>query len=233
MRFRAVSPRFSESRRAQRASAQGETSHASGVLQSDKQLMEAAQRGDRIAFAAIIQRHQGAIYGYLRSRLLEPADAEDLCQEVFLRCYVSPARFDHSAMIRPWLIGIARNLLREHVRRIRRRREVGWTELCLELEEMVGLQDERYDEMIRHLPHCLESLGQSARQAIDFRYQAKLRLAEIGERLHRSEGAVKLLMFRARQALKHCLDAQTAQAVSRNEGVVQHSPMSGDRSGAV
>src|SRR6188768_2127463 len=105
----------------------------------DKRLMEAAQRGDRGAFAAIIERHQGAIYGYLRSRLVEPADAEDLSQEVFLRCYISPARFDHSAMVRPWLFGIARNLLREHVRRVKRRREVTWTELCLELEEMVDL----------------------------------------------------------------------------------------------
>jgi RNA polymerase sigma-70 factor (ECF subfamily) len=174
--------------------------------------MEAAQRGDRAAFATIIQRHQTAIYGYLRSRLLEPADAEDLTQEVFLRCYVSPARFDHAAMVRHWLIGIARNLLREHVRRLKRRREVAWTELCLELEEMVGLQDERYDEIVRHLPHCLASLGPSARQALDFRYQAKLRLADIGEKLHRSEGAVKLLMFRARQALKHCLDTQVAHA---------------------
>ena len=179
---------------------------------ADKSLMEAAQRGDRVAFAAIIERHQGAVFGYLRSRLLEPADAEDLSQEVFLRCYISPARFDHSAMIRPWLIGIARNLLREHARRRKRRREVAWTELCLELEELVGLHDERYDQIIRLLPDCLASLGQSARQALDFRYQAKLRLVEIGQRLHRSEGAVKLLMFRARQALKHCLDTKLQEA---------------------
>jgi RNA polymerase sigma-70 factor, ECF subfamily len=212
MRFRAVAQSAAEPHRLRSESATQQQSPAAAG--PDKQLMEAAQQGDRLAFAAIIQRHQSAIYGYLRSRLLEPADAEDLSQEVFLRCYVSPARFDHSAMIRPWLIGIARNLLREHVRRVKRRREVAWTELCLELEEMVGLQDERYDQIIRHLPHCLASLGPSARHALDFRYQAKLRLAEIGEKLHRSEGAVKLLMFRARQALKHCLDTQAAHAIS-------------------
>ena len=174
----------------------------------DRLLVEAAQRGDRSAFEQIVARHQGAIYGYLRSRLLEPADAEDLCQEVFLRSYVGQSRFDSSVLIRPWLIGIARNLLREHVRKIRRRKEVAWTELCLQLEDMVGAEDERYDDFIFHLPACLGSLGQSARQALEFRYQAKLRLAEIGERLHRSEGAVKLLMFRSRQALKHCLDGK-------------------------
>jgi RNA polymerase sigma-70 factor (ECF subfamily) len=106
------------------------------------------------------------------------------------------------------LIGIARNLLREHVRRVKRRKEVGWTELCLQLEDLIDEQDDRYDAVMARLPECLQSLGQSARQALDLRYQARLRLAEIGEQLRRSEGAVKLLMFRARQALKNCLDSK-------------------------
>ena len=185
---------------------------------NDKQLMELAQRGDRAAFAAVIQRHHRAVHSYLCSRLLDTADADDLSQEVFLRCYISPARFDHAAMVRPWLIGIARNLLREHVRRVKRRREVAWTELCLELEELVGLHDERYEATIRLLPDCLASLGPSARQALDFKYHAKLRLSEIGERLHRSEGAVKLLMFRARQALKHCIDTKLGSNTEAGNG---------------
>jgi RNA polymerase sigma-70 factor (ECF subfamily) len=49
-------------------------------------------------------------------------------------------------------------------------------------------------------------LGQSARQALEMYYASRLRLAEIGQQLKRSEGAVKLLMFRARQALRRCLD---------------------------
>ncbi len=36
--------------------------------------------------------------------------------------------------------------------------------------------------------------------------ERNMRFAQIGKVLHRSEGAVKLLMFRARQALRHCLD---------------------------
>ena len=163
----------------------------------EQKLIAAAHRGDRAAFQTIVERHQGAIYGYLRSRLLEPADAEDLTQEVFLRSYVGHARFEGTVMIRPWLLGIARNLLREHARKIKRRKEVAWTELCLRLEEdLIEFETHTYEDVMAHLPTCLGALGQSARQALDLRYQAKLRLAEIGEKLHRSEGAVKLLMFR-------------------------------------
>ena len=174
----------------------------------DQTLIERAQRGDRVAFGQIVVRHQGAVYGYLRARLLQPTDAEDLTQEVFLRCYLARARFDTAALIRPWLLGIARNLLREHVRAVKRRKETGWTELCLQLEEMIPNHDDRAEEILAHLPFCLQSLGQSARQALDLYYASRLRLAEIGEQLKRSEGAVKLLMFRARQAVRRCLDSK-------------------------
>lgn len=170
----------------------------------DRQLIERVQQGEREAFTEIVQRHQGAVFGYLRARLIDGADAEDLTQEVFLRCYCARARFDSSQQIRPWLLGIARNLLREHLRSSKRRKETGWTNLCLEIEDPVEPEGQ-YEEVIGFLPKCLDALGRSAREAIHLRYKARMRMAQIGEKLHRSEGAVKLLMFRARQTLRTCL----------------------------
>lgn len=174
----------------------------------DHVLVFAAQAGDRGAFSALIERHQGPVYGYLRARLLEPADAEDLCQEVFLRCYTANARFDAPEMVRPWLIGIARNLLREQIRRVKRRRERAWTEMCLELEAWYPPDYARTDQAIYLLPDCLDSLGPTAREALDMHYRSGLLLTEIGNRLRRSEGAVKLLLYRARQALRLCLSGK-------------------------
>ena len=178
-------------------------------MQRDKVLIEQLLRGDRTAFEAIVRAHQGAIYGYLRTRVLPASEAEDLTQEVFLRFYTARARFDSANMIRPWLLGIARNLLKEHMRKIRRRKEVAWTRLCLELEDLLPPDDSVYEDVLVHLPVCLEALGQSAREAIQLKYSRDLSLAEIGQHLHRSEGAIKLLMFRARQALRYCLQSKT------------------------
>lgn len=173
----------------------------------ESQLMLAVRAGDRAAFASIVERYQSLVFGYLRTRLVQSNDAEDLTQEVFLRCYTARERFEASGSLRAWLLGIARNLLRERARRIRRRKEVAWTELCLELETLVEIDQPEADPL-EHLPKCMESLGDSARQAIEMRYCSQLRLAQIGEKLRRSEGAAKLLMFRARQALKQCLDGK-------------------------
>lgn len=176
------------------------------AAEGHRALVLSAQRGDKRAFAALVELYQHAVYGFLRARLLEPADAEDLCQEVFLRCYLGREKLARANAVGSWLVGIARNVLREHIKKQRRRKEVAWTELCLELDALVGQHHGDSDDALHHLPKCLESLGQSAREAIDFRYSADLKWSEIGVRLRRSEGAVKLLVHRARQALKYCLD---------------------------
>jgi RNA polymerase sigma-70 factor (ECF subfamily) len=81
---------------------------------------------------------------------------------------------------------------------------VGWTELCLELETVTA-PEANDDQLLPALNDCLQELGPSARQAIELHYRSERRLSEIGAVLHRSEGAVKILLHRARQALRDCL----------------------------
>ena len=188
----------------------------------DAALLAAAQRGDHAAFTAIIERHAKLVHGYLRARLTRLADAEDLGQEVFLRVYTAKAvpREGTGLAMRPWLIGIARNVLREHVRAARRRRETAWTALCLDIEDLVGTAENdggAFDEVMGKLPRCLEGLGPSARQAIDLYYHDDLRMQEIATRFKRSEGAVKLLVHRARQAVRRCLESGQAVAAEGEE----------------
>lgn len=188
----------------------------------DAVLLAAAQRGDHAAFTAIIERHARLVHGYLRARLTRAADAEDLGQEVFLRVYTAKAvpREGAGMNMRPWLVGIARNVLREHARATRRRRETGWTELCLDIEDLAGAGQAdggAFDDVMGKLPRCLEALGPSARQAIDLYYHDDLRMQEIAVRFKRSEGAVKLLVHRARQAVRRCLESGQAVAAEGGE----------------
>ncbi len=171
----------------------------------DEPLIAAAQRGDRGAFSQLVERHQAAVYGYLRARVLQAADAEDMTQEVFLRSFTGWSRFDGSSQVRPWLLGIARNLLLEFARKRRRRKECAWTEACLEMDEVAASKPDVYGDMTDHLTGCMNGLGDTARQAIELRYRSEIQVTDIGRKLRRSAGAAKLLMFRARQALKNCL----------------------------
>jgi RNA polymerase sigma-70 factor (ECF subfamily) len=178
---------------------------ASEPLSGDAALLAALRAGDFQALDEVVREHQGVVYAYLRARLLEPADAEDLAQETFLRCCDGSVEFERAAGLRSWLIGIARNVLREHLRGQSKREQL-WGELCLEVDSLTPRDEQAAETALDHLPDCLESLGQSAREALDMRYGGERSFTDIGRHLHRSEGAVKLLMFRARQALKNCLD---------------------------
>jgi RNA polymerase sigma-70 factor (ECF subfamily) len=163
---------------------------------------------DRAAVEAVVAAHQKMVYGFLRARLADASAADDLCQEVFLRFLTSrPLVAKGSGETSAWLVGIARNVLREHARRWARRREVSWTELCLDVESTSGDAAADTDDRLARIPACLDGLGKTARTALDLHYGENLRLAEIGRRFDRSEGAVKLLLFRARQAVRRCLDA--------------------------
>lgn len=165
---------------------------------------------DRAEVEAVVAAHQKMVYGFLRGRLADASAADDLCQEVFLRFLTSrPLVATGSGETSAWLVGIARNVLREHARRRARRREVSWTELCLDVEHGGNQAAGDTDDRLARIPGCLDGLGKTARTALDLHYGERLRLAEIGRRFDRSEGAVKLLLFRARQAVRRCLDART------------------------
>lgn len=176
-------------------------------------ILQAVWDGDRDACATLIARHERFVHAFLRARLTCRADADDLAQEVFVRVVSRRAvpRRDADLALRGWLVGIARNVLREHVRRSRRRPETTWTRLCLEAEERVAAPaepDDRFECALAGLPDCLETLGPSAREAIDLYYQDDLRMSQIATRFRRSEGAVKVLVHRARDAVRRCLAAR-------------------------
>ncbi|MBI5723928.1 MAG: RNA polymerase sigma factor [Planctomycetes bacterium] len=167
--------------------------------------VEYADRGE---FEQTYLRNYSLVFGYLRARLLDGAWAEDLSQEVFLRAYNAYDRFDATRESSRWLLGIARNVLREHIRKLKRRKEITWAELILELEDT--LEEEGVDEeMMRMTNICLSRVGSSGQQAIEMHYRQGLKMEQIAHRLHKTTGAVKVLMVRVRQALRRCLESQT------------------------
>jgi RNA polymerase sigma factor (sigma-70 family) len=69
------------------------------------------------AFAGLFDRHYDAIWRYL-CRRIGPTGADDLAGETFLRAFVRRSDYEPSSLgARPWLYGIATNLLREQARR--------------------------------------------------------------------------------------------------------------------
>lgn len=77
---------------------------------SDRDLVEAAQRGDAEAFGALVRRHQRRIYRLAVHMLRNAAEAEDVTQETFVRAYGALDRFDGRSEPFTWMYRIAVNL---------------------------------------------------------------------------------------------------------------------------
>jgi RNA polymerase sigma factor (sigma-70 family) len=85
---------------------------------SDAALIAMAVSGHADAFPEVLRRHGRAMHAYL-ARRSDRDTADDLVCEVFLRAFAARRQYDKRwPDARPWLYGIARNVLREHWRRI-------------------------------------------------------------------------------------------------------------------
>jgi RNA polymerase sigma-70 factor (ECF subfamily) len=82
---------------------------------SDAELI-ARSLDDPRAFMPLVARHQRVLFGYLARRVGRDI-AEDVTSETFTRAFAQRSRFDLTRSdARPWLFGIATNLLRNHAR---------------------------------------------------------------------------------------------------------------------
>jgi RNA polymerase sigma-70 factor (ECF subfamily) len=84
-------------------------------------LVAQARDGNDAAFECLIKHYQGRIYSYIARMLRDPADAEDLAQETFVRAYQALPHFRGDASFQTWLYRIAANLTIDASRRRLRR----------------------------------------------------------------------------------------------------------------
>ena len=82
---------------------------------SDESLVAATRAGDSQAFTELVRRHQDFVYRFILRRCHRPSDAVDIAQEAFLRAWSQVGGFRGDSKFSTWVIGIARNLLRDQV----------------------------------------------------------------------------------------------------------------------
>src|SRR4051812_23908198 len=77
-----------------------------------RNLVHRCQSGEAAAIAALIERFQGQVFGLCFRMLGQRQDAEDMCQETFVRAVRSLDSFELERPFEPWLLSIAGNRCR-------------------------------------------------------------------------------------------------------------------------
>jgi RNA polymerase sigma-70 factor (ECF subfamily) len=155
---------------------------------------------DPATFDEIVREHRAAVYGYVRSRTSSIADAEALTQQVFASLYRNAKHAAAEPDLRAWLLNAARDALIGYVAAHHKLGGTAWSELCLEIDPRAPHDPPAVEQ--QRIRECLDHLEPSAREALQFKYSGQRSLAEVSRRMRRSEEAIKLLIYRARQSLR-------------------------------
>jgi len=172
-------------------------------LEAERQQILAAQR-DRAAFAPLYERYVDQIYAYAYTLTKDKEQAEDVTAATFAKAIEELPRFQWRGVpYSAWLYRVAGNLV------TREQRRPGWIELEPHLAADSADPSDVAERMDRdaEIRAAVTKLPADQRQAVMLRFGGELSCREIGEIMGRSEGAVKLLSFRALTTLRRRLGA--------------------------
>ncbi len=176
--------------------------------------MEANEQ-QRDFLGQIYDRHFGKTYSYVRTRVSQTADAEDIVAETFEQAYESLAGFDSArGSEAAWLIGIARHRLARYYHNRTRSDYIGsgagdvdgsagidaLADLGPSPEEELHMSVER-----RRVLRALNRLQEQHREAVVLRYLVGLENAEIARTMSLSRGHVAVLVHRGLERLRTIL----------------------------
>jgi RNA polymerase sigma-70 factor (ECF subfamily) len=177
----------------------------------DASLAVAARQGDTLAFAAIMRRHKGWLYQFIRRYVSDRDDAYDVLQESFVSAWGAIARFDPERPLEAWLRQIALNKCRDRARRNGVRRA------ALRVFGLTGIVDDALpgadsragvDQALARLEAAIAELPRQLKEPLVLTMLEGLSHKQAGELLGINAKAVETRVYRAKRRLATKLDRE-------------------------
>jgi RNA polymerase sigma-70 factor (ECF subfamily) len=176
----------------------------------DAALMLAFQRGDQAAFRVLYERHARAMVGFCHRFVKDPARAEELAQDIFLKLYRAAHRYSPSARFKTFLYRVATNHCLNELRRGEhqaRQASPGApdADAAPDLDTLPGDQPSPHQSLeagrlAAAVATLLDGLPEKQRAALVLCRFEGMSYEEIAETLETSVSAVKSLVHRATEA---------------------------------
>jgi RNA polymerase sigma-70 factor (ECF subfamily) len=190
----------------------------------DRQLVDAAKRGDVGAFRELVIRHQRRAYAVALGMVHDPDDARDVCQEAFLKVHKNLATFEGEAQFFTWLYRIVMNLCIDHLRKKRGQQvefdetqaqgdgdEGGIAPVRTGFDPARALADK---ELRGQILRALDKLSPAHRAVLVMREVDGLSYQEMADTMKCSIGTIMSRLFHARKKMQTLLIEARKSATS-------------------
>jgi len=172
-------------------------------MHGSDELLEALRRREDGAFRQVVEAEADGLYALALGVLGSEQDAEDACQEVFVKLLRAAPRLSASTPLRAWLRRVCLNHCLDQLRRRRPRRRVELLESSSLRSPSPTPQDRAEEaELQTALRHALGELPERQRAVFVLRHFGDTPLKEIAGQLRCSEGTVKSHLSRAVSKLR-------------------------------
>ncbi|HPF36261.1 MAG TPA: RNA polymerase sigma factor [Candidatus Krumholzibacteria bacterium] len=177
---------------------------------TDDMLMTAYVQGDERALRVLVERWERPVFAFLVRMLGSHEEAQDICQDTFLKLVETAPRYRAEGKFRSWLFRIAGNGARN---RLRRRKVLRWLTLDSGHAEHPhpaadALTDLARREDAARVRAALSRLPDRQRQALVLRLDHDLSYQEIADAMGASFSSVQMLLHRAVTALRRDVGAE-------------------------
>jgi len=176
----------------------------------ERQLVRRAQKGDKVAFETLVQRHRHRVFAVARGILKRQEDVEDIAQQVFVKAYFSLKRFDQRAAFSTWLYKITVNECWDVLRKRKARPLVYEADFSEEQsrqytapEREASKAPDASDRMAlrEQLENMLSQLDKRDRAMLVLKEVEGFSVEEIAESMGLNANTVKVRLFRARRRI--------------------------------
>lgn len=165
------------------------------MYEPDPEVIRAAGAGDTVAFEELVRAYQSHVWRFLRHLLGDPALAEDITQETFVRVYRKLETFRFRSKFSTWVFSVARNAGIDALRSRQRREQLLTVVAQRTRGSVAGI------ELGLEIEAALQSLSPKLREAFVMIEALGLTYREAGGALGVPEGTVKSRVFHAREQL--------------------------------
>jgi RNA polymerase sigma-70 factor (ECF subfamily) len=171
---------------------------------SDEELIRETLRGDERAFAELAGRHKSRVFGLASRFARNPADLEDICQEVFIQAFFKLRQFRGDSPFGHWLLRIATYKCYDYLRR--RRRDSVVDLLPEPGAEIAAARPALANADLERLDAALAELSAKERLVITLLEIEDRSVQEVSTLTGWSAANVKVRAFRARAILRKLLE---------------------------